>query len=104
MSVYVDPMQPCIPNERWPRRQVAHMWADTQGELHAMAARLSLRLKWHQPSKPCPSGHYDLTDCMRICAIRLGAIELTREQAVESWEELREFGPEAKLRTGDKRA
>lgn len=50
-----------------------HLWADSDDELHAFAARLGMKRAWFQDS---PSlHHYDLTPEKRALAIRLGALE-----------------------------
>ena len=45
-------------------------------ELHDFAFQLGLRLSWFQ------GNHYDLTPGRRAKAVKLGAIEVTRRQAV----------------------
>ncbi len=70
MSCYVDRLR----NWGWRLGPSAHLIADTNEELHAMAARLGLKRSWFQPS---PSGcHYDLTAKKRALAVALGVIEL----------------------------
>lgn len=86
MSVYVDPLQTCVPNRRWTFCQVAHLTADSLEELHAFATmNLRLRREWFQDPAVvrCSLPHYDLTEGKRQQAVRMGAIELTREQAAE---------------------
>ena len=71
MSVYVD-------NGRSPlgRMIMCHMVADSDDELHAMAAALGLRRSWHQ------RGHYDISRQKRAKAVALGAVEITLREAV----------------------
>jgi len=58
------------------------MKADTEQELHDMAANIGLRREWCQyPGNPIKR-HYDLTASKRALAIKQGAISLTwREMA-----------------------
>lgn len=91
MSVYVDPP---IAYAREPRGYVgrariahrwAHMIADAEAELHAMAQAVGLRREW------CQGDHYDLVPSRRALAVRLGAVALDR----------RAFGAKLRqLRTG----
>lgn len=88
---YVDPLftfggsgaPPCFRN-----RPSCHLYADTLPELHEMATRIGLRLSWFQNDPSLP--HYDLTPSRRALAVRAGAIEQTRREAVETWKRLRE--------------
>lgn len=73
MSVYVDPVMPCIRNKNWRYDYCCHLVGDTTAELHSFAARLGLRRSWFQ-SKTIP--HYDLTVNKRRQAVRLGAVEI----------------------------
>lgn len=61
--------------------QWCHMFTDEKDcpELHTMAYNIGLRRNWFQ------GDHYDLTPSRRREAVSLGAIELTREQAVQIW-------------------
>ena len=85
MSVYIDPMQPCIQSRKWPYKQACHLIADSVEELHEFAAQVGLHRSWFQDHN---IPHYDLTTGMRYKAIRLGAvsinvkdfIKLTRKQ------------------------
>ena len=76
MSVYVDPMFPCMTNANWRWRESCHLWADTENELHDFAARIGLRRAWYQKDATLP--HYDLTSGRRVKAVALGAIEVSR--------------------------
>ncbi len=81
MTVYVDDSQipATVPNDRARHSsQWSHLFADTEAELHAFAARLGLRRSYFQPGrpladKPSPFWHYDVTAGKRMQAIRLGA-------------------------------
>lgn len=61
--------------------QWCHLFADEKDcpELHAIAQKIGMRRAWFQ------GNHYDLTPERRERAIRAGAIEVTREQAVAIW-------------------
>ena len=78
--VYVDPL--C--NHGWRLGPSCHMYADTLEELHAFAARIGLKRQWFQ-DKRLP--HYDLTARRRAAAVKLGAIEHSRFEAVTLWRE-----------------
>lgn len=73
MSVYVDPMAPCICCQQWNYDFACHLIGDTAAELHAFAASLGLKRAWFQNSN---LPHYDLTSNKRRQAVKLGAIEL----------------------------
>ena len=73
MSVYVDWMQPCIPNRRWRWSESCHLLpadrsAAAERELHDMARRIGLKLEWFQVRASMP--HYDLARGMRARAVR----------------------------------
>ncbi len=82
MSVYVDPVMEHGGSKsfRWPRS--CHMYADTLDELHAMAVAIGMRRAWFQPDEG-RLPHYDLVPARRISAVKLGAVEHTREQMVQ---------------------
>ncbi|SDR47359.1 DUF4031 domain-containing protein [Paraburkholderia tuberum] len=72
MTVYVDDMR-----ANFGRMVMCHMVADTDEELHAMAARIGVARKWHQ--KPGTShSHYDICLSKRAHAVNFGAIEIDR--------------------------
>lgn len=75
MSVYVDNMK-----APYGRMFMSHMIADTHEELHEMADRIGVRLRWFQnkPGRP----HYDICQQMRVRAIELGAIPVTTRELV----------------------
>lgn len=81
MSVYVDSLLACIPNQQWRWNKSCHLIADTLDELHAFAARLGLRRAWFQSDARLP--HYDLNESRRAKAVVLGAVEIDRKQLVE---------------------
>jgi hypothetical protein len=74
MTVYVDDMAaPYKPEHRPGRTYVmCHMIADTEAELHAMAAKIGVARKWYQ------GDHYDIAKSKRALAVQHGAVELDR--------------------------
>lgn len=67
MTVYVDDMR-----APFGRLIMCHMLADSEAELHAMAAAIGVARKWHQ------GDHYDICLSKRAAAVKLGAVEVTR--------------------------
>jgi hypothetical protein len=61
--------------------QWCHLFADEAdcAELYTFAARLGMRQEWFQRD------HYDLTPAKRTKAVKLGAREVTRREAVAIW-------------------
>ena len=90
MSVYVDSLiifggddaPYCFRN-----KPSCHMYADTLDELHIMASKIGLKRSWFQANHHLM--HYDLTPSKRALAVRLGAIEQTRNEAIETWNRIR---------------
>lgn len=74
MAVYVDREQ-----NAYRGMKMCHMFADSLDELHAMADRIGLKKKWFQGRK---TPHYDVCQSKRRIAVRLGAVEINRRQAV----------------------
>ena len=73
MTVYIDDSR--VPHGRM---RTAHMTADTDVELHAVAARLGLKRRWFQDRDPA-HGHYDICQAKREAALRLhGAVAVDR--------------------------
>ena len=62
------------------RMKMCHMIADTEEELHEMAAKLGLKRSWFQ-DKSIP--HYDVSKGKRAKAIKLGAIEVSPQELVK---------------------
>ena len=86
MAVYVD----WLINYGWKLRghttPSCHLTADTLTELHDFAQQIGLKREWFQQgSLP----HYDLTPRRREAAVRLGAVELTRQNLREVYRRLR---------------
>lgn len=69
MTVYVDNMR-----ARFGRMIMCHMIADSEDELHAMAARVGVARRWYQ------GDHYDICLAKRELAVRFGAVEVTLRQ------------------------
>ncbi len=84
MSVYVDDMKA-------PFRGMimCHMVADSDEELHAMAYRIGMDLRWHQKPGTVHS-HYDIALSKRALAVRFGAKEITRTQLGQILKQKRE--------------
>jgi hypothetical protein len=74
MTVYVDDMR-----AKFGRMIMCHMIADTDEELHAMAAKIGVARKWHQ-SPPKHDSHYDVSLGCRAQAVAAGAVEITWRQ------------------------
>jgi len=74
MTVYVDDMR-----AKFGRMVMCHMIADTDVELHAMAARIGVARKWHQ-APPKHDSHYDIALSKRAAAVAAGAVEITWRQ------------------------
>ena len=70
MAVYVDNMQ-----AKYGRMVMCHMLADTDEELHNMAARIGVARKWHQYPNTVKS-HYDICLTKRALAVKYGAVEI----------------------------
>jgi hypothetical protein len=66
MTVYVDDMR-----AKYGSMVMCHMIADTEAELHAMAARIGVAGKWYQRD------HYDIALSKRALAVAAGAQEIT---------------------------
>lgn len=66
----------------WRLGPSCHLIADTDEELHAIAARIGMRRAWHQAPPKHSTSHYDLTASRRAAAIRVGAVELDRNAFV----------------------
>lgn len=58
---------------------MCHMIADTDEELHAMAAKIGVAKRWWQ-APPSHDSHYDIALSMRAKAVAAGAVEITWNQ------------------------
>ena len=76
MAVYVDDMQ-----APYGRMKMCHMLADTDDELHAMAARIGVARRWWQSPEKTSGSHYDIALSKRAIAVSLGAVQITLRQA-----------------------
>jgi hypothetical protein len=56
---------------------MCHLLADTDEELHAMAAKIGVARRWHQKAGT-PHSHYDICLSKRANAVALGAVEIDR--------------------------
>lgn len=74
MTVYVDDM-----NAPYGRMIMCHMLADTDDELHAMAARIGVARRWWQA--PPHDSHYDICLSKRALAVKFGAVEIAAREA-----------------------
>jgi hypothetical protein len=70
MTVYVDNMR-----ARYRGMIMCHMIADTDDELHAMAASVGIDRRHFQDD------HYDISLAKRAKALKRGAVEITKRQA-----------------------
>jgi hypothetical protein len=82
MSVYVDPLFGYGGSATFRWKTSCHMYADSLEELHAFAKSIGLKRAWFQ-DKRLP--HYDLNEGRHRVAIRKGAKQHTRGEAVEFW-------------------
>jgi hypothetical protein len=79
-KVYLDPL--C--NHGWRLGPNSHLFVSPGTPLetlHAFAEEIGMRRVWFQ-NKPGRTPHYDVTASRRERALKLGAIELTRPEAV----------------------
>lgn len=76
MTVYVDDMR-----AKYGRMVMCHMLADTDEELHAMAARIGVARRWWQSPEKTSGSHYDIALSKRALAVQAGAVEITWRQA-----------------------
>lgn len=75
MTVYVDDMR-----AQYGRMVMCHMLADTDEELHAMAARIGVARRWWQSPEKTSGSHYDIALSKRALAVDAGAVEITWRQ------------------------
>lgn len=75
MAVYVDDMR-----AKYGRMIMCHMIADTDDELHLMAARIGIARKWWQSPAATSGSHYDIALVKRAAAVAAGAVEITWRQ------------------------
>lgn len=76
-SVYVDDaIHP------WRGRKWAHLFCEDLDRLHEFAVRLGLKRAWFQLPPKASWPHYDVTDTMRLKALRMGAVAVDRKEFV----------------------
>jgi hypothetical protein len=75
MTVYVDDMR-----ATYGRMVMCHMIADSDDELHAMAARIGVARHWWQSPQKTSGSHYDIALSKRQLAVAAGALEITWRQ------------------------
>lgn len=82
--IFVDPLHPCTPSDKWPHSESCHLITDSVdlSELHRLAESIGLKRAYFQNHKLMP--HYDLTASKRRDAIAAGAkpISFTRLSAL----------------------
>lgn len=76
MTVYVDDME-----AGYGRMKMCHMLADTDEELHKMAALIGVARRWWQSPRNTSGSHYDIAKSKRAIAVQAGAVEITLRQA-----------------------
>lgn len=76
MAVYVDDMR-----ARYGRMIMCHMLADSDEELHAMAAAIGVNRRWWQSPPRSSGSHYDVCLATKAKAVALGAIQISLRQA-----------------------
>ncbi len=84
MAVYVDAPIWHFVGRRW-----CHLMADQEEELHRFAARLGLKRSSYQGPPKTSAAHYDITGFERDRAVRLGAVECSREEIVAIFRRVR---------------
>lgn len=87
MTVYVDDMR-----VSFGRMVMCHMIADTDEELHAMAARIGVARRWWQSPAKSSGSHYDIALSKRALAVKFGAQQITVKQCAAMNARRRTFG------------
>lgn len=91
MAVYVDAAIWPYAGRRW-----CHLLADDETELHRFAARLGIKQSSYQGPPKTSAPHYDITGLERDRAVRLGALECSREEIVAVFRRVRVAGGKAR--------
>lgn len=90
MTVYVDDAM--IPwNPRHYKGQtwlMSHLFADTDAELHAFAARIGLKRAWHQCPPKASWSHYDVSAAKRKQALSQGAVSIGKREVPQKWTQI----------------
>lgn len=76
MTVYVDDMR-----AKYGRMVMCQMIADTDEELHAMAAHIGVARRWWQSPELTSGSHYDIALSKRAMAEATGATEIPGSSA-----------------------
>jgi hypothetical protein len=91
MAVYVDAAIWHHAGRRW-----CHLLADEEAELHRFAALLGIKRSSYQGPPKTSAPHYDITGLERDRAVRLGAVECSREEIVAVFRRVRVVGGKAR--------
>ncbi len=91
MTVYVDAAIWHHAGRRW-----CHLLADDEAELHRFAAFLGIKRSSYQGPPKTSAPHYDITGLERDRAVRLGAVECSREEIVAVFRRVRVVGGKTK--------
>jgi hypothetical protein len=75
MAVYVNKLK-----TRFGSLTLCHLIADTEAELHAMAASIGIERRWFQADH---IPHYDISVKKRDLALKRGAIAIDRQKLAE---------------------
>lgn len=86
MSCYVD----MLIDYGWKLGPSCHLLADTEEELHAIAAKIGMKREWFQTGNKVSMPHYDLVASKRKKAVSAGAIEIDRKQLCEMLKKYRD--------------
>jgi hypothetical protein len=84
MAVYVD-----AAIWKWAGKLWCHLLADEIEELHGFAAKLGIKQSSYQGPPKTTAPHYDITGLERDFAVRLGAVECSREEIVAVFRRVR---------------
>jgi len=87
VSVYVDAAIWRYAGRRW-----CHLLADDEAELHRFAALLGVKQSSYQGPPKTSAPHYDITGLERDRAVRLGAVQCSREEIVAVFRRVRVKG------------
>ncbi len=84
MAIYVD-----AAIWKWAGRRWCHLMADDTDELHRFAASLGINRLVYQGPPRTSAPHYDITAFERTKAVKLGAIDCSREEIVAVFRRVR---------------
>ena len=91
MTVYVDNMMypwrpPWLGGLTW---RMNHLFADTDDELHLLAASIGLKRRWFECPPKASWPHYDVSAAYRLKAIEAGAQRVHWRHVPAMWEAIR---------------